>query len=81
MPIELLVAPSVIRPASMMVSPLGTTALVLTLLVSMRTLPLPSALPIGLLTSCTMSMNTMPSRVIRGRTLRMMPVSRYCTVL
>src|SRR5690606_35574739 len=35
----------------------------------------------GELTSCTMSRNTMPSRVTRGRTLRITPVSRYCTWL
>jgi len=73
--------PSLIRPAIITVSPLCTAAWVLTLRESMRTLPLLSAVVPGELTSCTRSRNTMPSRVIRGRTLRMMPVSRYWTWL
>lgn len=33
----------------------------------------------GVLTSCTMSKNTIPSLVTRGRTFKMTPVSMYCT--
>ena len=34
---------------------------------------------LGVLTSCTISRNTMPSLVTRGRTFRITPVSMYCT--
>src|SRR5690606_40826705 len=80
-PLEPRLVSSVIRPARKTVSPLCTTALVFRRLVLMRTLPLSSGSPCGLLTSWTMSRNTVPSRVTRGRTLRMVPVSRYCTWL
>ena len=55
------------------------TALVFKRLVLMVRLPLVSAAPDGALTSCTTSMNTTPSWVTRGRTFRIVPVSRYCT--
>ncbi len=72
---------SLIRPASITVSPACTAASVWKLRVLMRTLPLRSGIVPGVLTSCTISRNTMPSRVMRGRTFRVMPVARYCTWL
>src|SRR5690606_2933529 len=80
-------APWLIRPASITVSPLRTAASVFSRRVLIGTLQL-AALAAqlagtapGELTSWTMSRNTMPSRVTRGRTLRITPVSRYWTWL
>ncbi|MNT62378.1 hypothetical protein D3C72_2000960 [compost metagenome] len=87
MPLLPSVAESVIRPASMMVSPLCTAASVASFLVEMRGLQLRSCglqfsgTSEALLISCTISRNTVPSRVTRGRTLRITPVSLYCTEL
>ncbi|MNM59976.1 hypothetical protein D3C81_712430 [compost metagenome] len=86
-PLWPLVALSVIRPAIMMVSPLCTAASVASLRVEIRGLhevfegSQLAGTSAALLTSCTTSMNTMPSRVTRGRTFRITPVSMYCTWL